>query len=76
MAKTAENVENKPFVEDMNILVPIRLNRLEDEGSGKVDQTVNVTRNGETLVIQRGEHVNVPKWAFIQLVQSGRFPEI
>ena len=74
--KAAVEAVETPFVEDMDIPVSIRLNRLEDEGSGKVDQTVNVTRNGETLVIQRGEHIQIPKWAFIQLVQSGRFPEI
>lgn len=57
-------------------LVDIRLSLLEAEGHGKIDQTVNVTRNGETLVIQRGTHVKIPKWAFIQLAQSGRFPEL
>ena len=74
MANT--KAESKVFVEDMDILVPVRLNKLESEGSGKIDQTVPVTRNGETLIIQRGERVEVPKWAFMQLVESGRFPEL
>lgn len=68
--------ESKVFIESMDILVPVRLNKLESEGSGKVDQTVPVTRNGETLIIQRGEHVEIPKWAFMQLYESGRFPEL
>lgn len=57
-------------------MVSIRLNKIDDESSGKVDQTVNVTVNGKTYVIQRGVRVSVPLEVFVQLKQSGRFPEV
>lgn len=57
-------------------MVSIRLNKIDDESSGKVDQTVNVTVNGKAYVIQRGVRVSVPLEVFVQLKQSGRFPEV
>ena len=59
MATKEKEMEQETFVEDMELLVPIRLNLLESEGSGKIDQTVNVTRNGKTLVIR-----GVSVWRF------------
>lgn len=58
------------------IRVPITLPLLEEESVGRVDQTVNICRNGEILRIQRGEHVEVPLWAFEILKQSGKYPNI
>ena len=39
--------------------VMIYLPMIEDGGGVKVDQTEHVTINGETTIVQRGEHVEV-----------------
>lgn len=55
-------------------MVPLYLPRLEDsDGTGELDQTVPVSMNGETLIIKRGESVQVPLWAFEILHHSGKY---
>lgn len=82
MPKTATAVEAKETLEktvkeiDIEQLVRVRLPRLEVEGTGEVDQTVTVFRNGKNYQILRGESVEVPKWVFIQLAQSGQFSDL
>lgn len=60
MAKTTEMKEDMP-----KIFLPL----LEDD-EGKADQTENVTINGKTWIIKRGEYVNVPQSVFIALKQK------
>ncbi len=56
--------------------VTIRLNELEKEGNGDVDQTVPVTINGKTETIIRGKLTEVTPDVFMVLKQSGKFPEL
>lgn len=57
--------------------VPIYLPKRPDEDeTGRVDQTETVIVNGETYLIQRGEHVKVPGPVFEALVHTGRFPNL
>ncbi len=56
--------------------VRVFLPRLEEDGEGKVDQTVPVIVNGETTLILRGENVEVPYRVFEALYASGRFPRL
>ena len=56
----------KEFTEDMPTIV---LPMLEDE-DGKADQTENVTINGKTWIIKRGEYVKVPQDVFVVLKQK------
>lgn len=53
-------------MEDMPTIV---LPMLEDE-DGKADQTENVTINGKTWIIKRGEYVKVPQAVFVILKQK------
>ena len=56
--------------------VRVFLPLLEEDGEGKVDQTVPVIVNGETTLIMRGESVEVPYRVFEALYQSGRFTRL
>lgn len=53
--------------------VRIQLPLLEDGDKEKVDQTVPVTVNGRTLIIQRGQVVDLPAAYYLVLKESGRF---
>ena len=56
----------KELTEDMpTIVLPL----LEDE-DGKADQTENVTINGKTWIIKRGEYVKVPQDVIVVLKQK------
>jgi len=46
----------------------------DDSGSMKVDPYEHVTINGETTLIQRGVHVDVPVPVFLQL--RNKYPNI
>lgn len=73
-AKATAPVETTPM-EDQ--LVRIRLPMLEEEKPGTVDQTEVVQcpskNGGRPFIIQRGEYVDIPVWAFEILVHSGRY---
>lgn len=73
-AKATTPVETTP-IEDQ--LVRIRLPMLEEEKPGTVDQTEVVQcpskNGGRPFIIQRGEYVDIPVWAFEILVHSGRY---
>lgn len=73
-AKATTPVETTPM-EDQ--LVRIRLPMLEEEKPGTVDQTEVVQcpskNGGRPFIIQRGEYVDIPVWAFEILVHSGRY---
>lgn len=57
--------------------VKVYLPLLEDEGAaGSVDQTVPITINGKTLIIKRGEKVELPVSYYIVLKESGKFPNL
>ena len=56
--------------------VPIFLPLIEDDGSGKVDQNVEVIVNGRITVIRRGEYVRVPFDVYEALRHSGRFQNV
>ena len=56
----------KELTEDMPTIV---LPMLEYE-DGKADQTENVTINGKTWIIKRGEYVKVPQDVFVVLKQK------
>lgn len=57
-------------------MVTIRLNELEKEGNGDVDQTVPVTINGKCTTITRGKLTEVSPEVFMVLKSSGKFPEL
>ena len=72
----------KTPVEEMNIapedrMTYVTLPLLDEEKPGTVDQTEVVQLEGKNhnkpLIIQRGERVEVPIWAFEILVHSGRY---
>lgn len=56
--------------------VPIYLPMIEDDGSGKVDQNVEVIVNGRITIIRRGEYVKVPFEVYEALRNSGRFQNV
>lgn len=61
-------------------LVPVYLPLLEEDKPGTVDQTVVVKVEGKNhnnpFIIQRGQHVQIPVWAFEVLAHSGRFSNL
>lgn len=75
--KTASAPEVVKPMEDQ--LVRVRLPMLEEEKEGSVDQTEIVQcpskNGGRPYVIQRGEFVDIPVWAFEILVHSGRYTD-
>ena len=72
----------KTPVEEMNIapedrMTYVTLPLLDEEKPGTVDQTEVVQCEGKNhnrpLIIQRGERVEIPIWAFEILVHSERY---
>lgn len=63
-------------IEEKEPTVHIYLPTLEEESPGHVDQSVSVVCNGKRLRILRGEHVEVPVWAYEILRESGRFQNL
>lgn len=72
----------KTPVEEMNIapedrMTYVTLPLLDEEKPGTVDQTEVVQLEGKNhnrpLIIQRGERVEIPIWAFEILVHSERY---
>lgn len=67
----------KEVVKEMNQeRVAVYLPMIEDDGSGKVDQNVEVIVNGKVNLIRRGEYVKVPFDVYEALRNSGRFQNI
>lgn len=67
----------KEVVKEMNQeRVAVYLPMVEDDGSGKVDQNVEVIVNGKITLIRRGEYVKVPFDVYSALRDSGRFQNI
>lgn len=71
-----------PVAEETNIapedrMTYVILPLLDEERPGTVDQTEVVQCEGKNhnrpLIIQRGERVEIPIWAFEILVHSGRY---
>ena len=80
-AKTVEKssitVATEPVKKTTEPTVSVLLPMLEDSGElGSVDQTVNVTVNGHVTQIRRGEYVEVKIPVYLQLKNSGMFPNI
>ena len=72
----------KTPVEEMNVapedrMTYVTLPLLDEEKPGTVDQTEVVQLEGKNhnrpLIIQRGERVEIPIWAFEILVHSERY---
>lgn len=76
-AKAAKPVEKAQEIPMEDQTVRVRLPMLEEEKPGSVDQTEVVQcpskNRGLPLIIQRGEYVDIPIWAFEILVHSGRY---
>ena len=53
--------------------VRIQIPLLEDGDTEKIDQDVPITLNGKTLIIKRGEVVDLPVDYYLVLRESGRF---
>jgi dUTPase len=67
VTSAAETVDNTPRV---RIFIPPR--QEETMEGVKIDQYEHVTLEGETTLIRRGEHVEVPVPVYLQL--RNRFP--
>jgi hypothetical protein len=74
-AKNPVVEENQVAPEDRMTYVTLPL--LDEEKPGTVDQTEVVQcegkNNNHPLIIQRGQRVEIPIWAFEALVHSGRY---
>lgn len=53
--------------------VRIRLPLLEGDDTENIDQTENITVNGSTLLIKRGELVDVPVPYYLALRATGKY---
>lgn len=67
----------QPTIAPEDRMTYVTLPLLDEEKPGTVDQTEVVQCEGKNnnipLIIQRGQRVEVPIWAFEALVHSGRY---
>lgn len=75
MKKDGLSVTTEIKIENRDIpRVPVFLPKQEEEGAMKVDPYEHVTINGETTLVKRGVHLEVPVPVFEQL--RNKYPNL